>query len=104
MVGVGASAGGLEALEELFRNMPADTGMAFIVVTHLHPGHRSLLPELLSKITDLPVVAAATGLEVKADHIYVIDQGQIVQSGDHGSLLEDSEGVYKKFWHLQVIE
>ena len=71
VVGVGASAGGLEALEELFRNMPADTGMAFIVVTHLHPGHRSLLPELLSKITDLPVVAAATGLEVKADHIYV---------------------------------
>ena len=61
VVGIGASAGGLEALEELFRNMPADTGMAFVVVTHLHPGHRSLLPELPSKITDLTVVAAATG-------------------------------------------
>ena len=71
VVGVGASAGGLEALEELFRNMPSATGMAFIVVTHLHPEHRSLLPELLSRITDLPVVAAETGLEVKADHIYV---------------------------------
>jgi two-component system CheB/CheR fusion protein len=75
VVGIGASAGGLEALEELFRNMPADTGMAFIVVTHLPPGHRSLLPELLSKVTDLPVLAAATGLEVKADHIYVSPPG-----------------------------
>ena len=71
IVGVGASAGGLEALEELFRNMPTGTGMAFIVVTHLHPGHKSLLPELLTRITELPVVVASHGLQVQADHIYV---------------------------------
>jgi len=59
IAGVGASAGGLEALEELFHNMPAGTGIAFVVITHLHPGHESLLPELLARITDVPVVAAA---------------------------------------------
>lgn len=71
IVGVGASAGGLEALEELFRNMPTETGIAFVVVTHLHPGHKSLLPELLAKVTELPVVAATDGLQVEADHIYI---------------------------------
>ncbi|WOJ93110.1 chemotaxis protein CheB [Congregibacter variabilis] len=71
VVGIGASAGGLEALEELFRNMPADTGMAFVVVTHLHPGHKTLLPELLAKTTELSVEVASSGLDVKADHIYI---------------------------------
>jgi len=71
VVGIGASAGGLEALEELFRHMPPDTGMAFIVVTHLHPGHKSLLPELLAKVTELPVVAAETGMRVRANHVYI---------------------------------
>ena len=71
IVGVGASAGGLEALEELFHNMPAGTGIAFVVITHLHPGHESLLPELLARITDVPVVAAAQGMKVQANRIYV---------------------------------
>src|SRR5215831_1051777 len=52
IAGIGASAGGLEALEELFDNMPADTGMAFVVVTHQHPGHTSMLPELLRRKTE----------------------------------------------------
>jgi len=71
VVGVGASAGGLEALEELFSNMPADTGMAFVVVTHQHPGHTSLLPELLGKCTALEVVQATDGLKVNANRVYV---------------------------------
>jgi len=49
IVGLGASAGGLEALEEFFKQMPPDGGMAFVVVTHQHPGHTSLLPELLRR-------------------------------------------------------
>jgi two-component system, chemotaxis family, CheB/CheR fusion protein len=71
IVGVGASAGGLEALEDLFRDMPADTGMAFVVVSHLHPGHTSMLPELLGKATKLTVVEAGDGVRVRPNHVYV---------------------------------
>jgi two-component system CheB/CheR fusion protein len=71
IVGIGASAGGLEALEELFSSMPGDTGAAFVVVTHLHPDHKSLLPELLARITGMPVLAAAHDLAVEPNHIYV---------------------------------
>src|SRR5262245_14424329 len=71
VVGVGASAGGLEALEELFRDMPANTGIAFVVVSHLHPGHTSMLPELLGKITRLAVSEASDGIHVRPNHVYV---------------------------------
>jgi len=60
IVGIGASAGGLEALEELLSHMPANTGMGFVIVTHQHPGHTSLLPELLGKSTDLTVLPRRT--------------------------------------------
>ena len=69
--GIGASAGGLEALEELFADMPVDTGMAFVVVTHQHPGHTSLLPELLGKCTDLKVVQATDRLKVEPNCVYI---------------------------------
>ena len=75
IVGIGASAGGLEALDELFAHMPKDTGMAFVVITHQHPGHTSLLPELLGKITNLTVRQAADGLKVEPDHVYVSPPG-----------------------------
>ncbi len=72
VVGIGASAGGLEAVGALLENLPADTGMAFIFVQHLAPGHTSLLTELLSGKTSMPVVEAAQGLAVEPNHIYVI--------------------------------
>src|SRR5215469_1225742 len=75
IVGVGASAGGLEALEALFRGMPANTGLGFVVVSHLHPGHTSMLPELLGKATRLPVVEARDGVQVLPDHVYVGPSG-----------------------------
>jgi two-component system, chemotaxis family, CheB/CheR fusion protein len=71
IVGIGASAGGLEALEELLDAMPANTGMAFVVVTHQHPGHTSLLPELLGKETEMKVVEAADGTKVEPNRVYV---------------------------------
>src|SRR5215470_1074425 len=71
IAGIGASAGGLEALEELFDNMPADTGMAFVVVTHQHPGHTSMLPELLRRKTEMDVIEAAEGTRLQANHIYI---------------------------------
>ena len=70
-VGIGASAGGLEALQEFFQHMPADSGMAFVVVAHQHPEQTSLLPELLSKRTKMPVTPATDGQRLKPNHVYI---------------------------------
>jgi len=72
IVGIGASAGGLEAVGELLGALPAATGMAYIVVQHLDPKHESLLPEILAKKTAMPVSAAHSGQIVLPDHVYVI--------------------------------
>ncbi|PHQ24966.1 chemotaxis protein CheB [Marinobacter guineae] len=72
MVGIGASAGGLASLEDFFRNTPCDTGMAFLVVQHLDPTQKALLPELLQRFTEMPVFEARQNMPVRADSIYVI--------------------------------
>ena len=74
VVGVGASAGGLEALETFLGRLPR-TGMAFVVIQHLAPGKESHLPQILSRSTRLPVAPARDGLSVEADHVYVIPPG-----------------------------
>ncbi|NIR50906.1 hypothetical protein GWO43_20050 [candidate division KSB1 bacterium] len=72
VVGIGASAGGLGALEKFFRNVSEDSGMAFIVVTHMEPHHVSLLPELLQRATKIPFQQVEDGMEVEPNHIYII--------------------------------
>src|SRR5271165_7289784 len=72
VVGVGASARGLEALSDLLANLPEKTGMAVVVVQHLDPQHESKLSNLLSRVTHLPVVEATQDLAVQSDHVYVI--------------------------------
>lgn len=72
VVGLGASAGGFEALELFFQNVPKDSGAAYVVVQHLAPDHRSLMVELLSKHTAIPVVQAEDGIQVKPDTVYLI--------------------------------
>jgi two-component system CheB/CheR fusion protein len=72
MVGIGASAGGLEALTELFQAMQAGTGMAFAVVSHLDPEHKSALGEILSRVSSVPVHEVEDGMAVEPDHVYVI--------------------------------
>jgi two-component system CheB/CheR fusion protein len=72
VVGIGAPAGGLEALRSFFGAMPATTGFVFVVVVHLDPTHKSLLPELLSHVTGLTVEQARDGQPLEADHVYVI--------------------------------
>lgn len=71
-VGVGASAGGLEAIETLFSSIPPDSGMAFIVVQHLSPDYKSLMVELLSKKTAMPVHRAENGMQVMPNNVYLI--------------------------------
>jgi two-component system CheB/CheR fusion protein len=72
IVGIGASAGGLEAFTQLLKNLPPDTGMGFVLVQHLDPAHTSALTQLLSKATSLPVHEVTGALPVERNHVYVI--------------------------------
>jgi len=72
IIGIGCSAGGLEALERFLVHVPTGSGMAFVIVQHLDPHHASALPELLQKQTGMPVVEIGNGMAVEADHVYVI--------------------------------
>ncbi len=75
VVGIGASAGGLEACGKLLDAMPANPGVAFILVQHLDPTHESMMVELLSTHTSMNVVQAADGMPIERDHLYVIPPG-----------------------------
>jgi two-component system, chemotaxis family, CheB/CheR fusion protein len=72
IVGIGASAGGLEAFSQLLRALPTDTGMAFVLVQHLDPQHESQLSEILARTTAMPVVTITDRLGVEPNHVYVI--------------------------------
>lgn len=72
VVGVAASAGGLKAFQELIAHLPIHSGMAFVLIQHLDPKHRSMLTELLARNSPLPVQEIADGMRIEADHIYVI--------------------------------
>jgi len=78
IVGLGASAGGLEALEEFFRHMPTDSNMAFVVVMHQAAKHVSLLPELLAKHTKMRVVPIRNRMKIQTDAVYIVPPGKNV--------------------------
>lgn len=75
VVGVGASAGGLEAFKQLLGALPADTGMAFVLVQHLHPGYVSTLPDILARGCEMPVTEIRDGTVVEPNRVYVIPPG-----------------------------
>src|SRR3954470_8665645 len=72
VVGIGASAGGLNALERFFDNLPNDVTMAFVIVQHLSPDFKSLMDELLARHTDLPIHLVENGMTVLGGHVYLI--------------------------------
>ncbi len=78
IVGLGASAGGFEALEEFFQNVPVDTGMAFVVVQHLSPDHKSLMVELLGKSSTLRFMQAQDDQPVEPNSVYLIPPGKLL--------------------------
>lgn len=78
VVGIGASAGGLEALEQFFSHVPEGSGLAYVVVQHLAPQHASMLAELLGRRTTMQVVEAKDGAAPRADHVYVIVPGTLL--------------------------
>jgi two-component system CheB/CheR fusion protein len=85
IVGMGGSAGSLESFEEFFKNIPADTGLAFVVVSHLDPIHKGIMPELLQRFTAMKVSQAEDGDYVQPNSVYVIPPGKDL-SMLHGTL------------------
>jgi two-component system, chemotaxis family, CheB/CheR fusion protein len=75
IVGIGASAGGLDPIRKLLENLPVDTGMSFVVIQHLATGQESMLPEILSRSTKMKVLQVTDGMKVEKDHVYVITPG-----------------------------
>ena len=71
-VGIGASAGGLDALKKFLSNIPENSGMAFIIVQHMDPTHKSGLVNILGRYTDLEVLEIVDGVQVESEHVYII--------------------------------
>lgn len=105
IVGIGASAGGLKAIEELFEHLPANTGMAYVIVQHLSRKYKSLMQEILAKDTKMPVIMAEDGLSIGPDQIYLIPAGYELSISDYKfevTKLTDTAGptfVIDKFLH-----
>jgi two-component system, chemotaxis family, CheB/CheR fusion protein len=78
IVGIGASAGGIEALEGFFRGLPADPGFAIVIVTHLSPERESLLPEVVSHLTTMSVKTVTDNIEVKPNCVFVLTSSAIL--------------------------
>ena len=76
IIGIGASAGGLETLQKFLQALPPNTSFSYIIVQHLSPDYKSLLGEILGKYTDMPVISAENGMEIKEKHVYVIQPGK----------------------------
>src|ERR1035441_6801356 len=72
IVGIGASAGGLEALEHFLSRVPKNSGLAFVIVQHLDPTRKGIMPELLQRTTSMKVIQAKDRTKVEPDHVYVI--------------------------------
>lgn len=79
IIGIGASAGGLEALQNLFKNLPDDLGASYVVIQHLSSDFKSLMDELIAKHTNMPVKEAAEEEELLADHVYLIPSGKLMR-------------------------
>ncbi len=91
MVGLGGSAGGIEALQAFFKAMAPDSGMVFVVILHLSPDHVSTLAEMFQRSTTMPVVTATDGVKVAANCVYVIPPGKLLSSTNGRLRLTDSE-------------
>ena len=82
VVGVGASAGGLDAFKRLVRAIPEDSGVAYILVQHLEPTHESLLVDILQKATKIPVREITNNIHVEPNNIYIIPSNRLLTAND----------------------
>ncbi len=91
VIGIGASAGGLEAINEFFDNFPQDTGFSFVVIQHLSPDYKSLMSELLAKHTKMKVKEAGEGMELQPNCIYLIPTKKLLTLSKGRFHLTDKE-------------
>ncbi|MDQ3052150.1 MAG: ATP-binding protein [Bacteroidota bacterium] len=82
IVGIGASAGGLDAFKHLLKAIPESSGMAYVLVQHLDPSHVSILPEILQRVTKIPVHEITDDIHLAPNHIYIIPSNKILTSTD----------------------
>src|SRR5512142_3430629 len=94
VVGIGASAGGLEALERFLKRVPPDSGLAYVIVQHLSAEHESSLAEILARATSLSVTIATERQRIEPDHVYVIPAGAglLVEGGALRLVAADPKG------------
>jgi two-component system, chemotaxis family, CheB/CheR fusion protein len=92
VVGVGASAGGLEAFASFFRQMPKNTGMAFILIQHIEPSHVSNMVDLIQKYTPMPVIEVKDQVKVEPNHVYMIPQDRATSISDRILKLSEPTG------------
>ncbi|MEG4330673.1 chemotaxis protein CheB [Microcoleus sp. AT9_A2] len=97
IVGIAASAGGLEAFTQLLSHLPADTGMAFVLIQHLDPNHKSLLSEILARTTQMPVNEVKDGVAVEPNQVYVIPPNTKMVLSKGVLQLSPREKVYGKY-------
>jgi two-component system CheB/CheR fusion protein len=101
IVGIGASAGGLEAYQQLLTNLPDDTGMAFVLIQHLHPNHESRLADILAHSTQMPVCEAAQDQKAEPNHIYIIPPNVNMAIGE-GKLQVSPRATGDRGLHLPI--
>jgi two-component system, chemotaxis family, CheB/CheR fusion protein len=95
IVGIGASAGGLEPITKLLENLPIDTGLAFVVIQHLATGQESMLPEILSRSTKMKVEQISNNMREEKNHVYVISPGSTLTLEDECMKLLPKEKFFK---------
>ncbi len=102
VIGIGASAGGLDAFKKLVRAIPQNSGMAYIIVQHLHPEHTSALTEILQRETDLSVKEITDNIEVKPESIYIIPANKMLVATDGILQLSPRESGAKKNMPIDI--
>ncbi len=102
IVGLGASAGGLEALEAFFEAMPDSPGMAFVVIIHLSPDHESSMAELLQEHTSLQVSQITEQTQIEPNHVYIIPPGKLLSMEDQQLILSDADKEDKKLTTIDL--
>ena len=95
VVGIGASAGGLEALEQFFANMPPASNIAFVVIQHLSPEFKSLMPEILSRKTEMEVYQIKNGMKISPGCVYLNPPKFNVKISQGQFLLEEQDPIHK---------
>src|SRR6185436_13245021 len=91
VIGLGASAGGLQALKDFFTHMPANSGMAFVVIMHLSTKHESHAATLLQATTEMPVMQVTEAIQVEPNHVYVIPPTKNLEMSDGQIILKDQQ-------------